>query len=191
MGVALALQLGVQPVLFALLGLLFYVVIYSMLLKRRTYWNIVLGSPAGAMPLLMGYSVAKPVDPTALYLAGLIILWTPPHIWALAMRLRDDYEAAGIPMLPLVLGERKSAKWIAVLSLILVGYTLLPIPLGYAGVLYAVMALLSSGLLCPVAMRLALSPNQRVAWQVFKASSPFLFLALTGVVFERMVGQGG
>src|SRR5207237_1986519 len=93
--------------MLALAGLAFYVVIYTLILKRRTWHNIVIGGAAGAFPPLVGWAaVTNQMSPLAWYLFAIIFVWTPVHFWALALLIKDDYAAAGVPMLPVVLGER-------------------------------------------------------------------------------------
>ena len=118
----------------------FYVFVYTMGLKRRTPANIVIGGAAGCFPVLVGWAaVTGGVGWPAVVLFAVVFLWTPPHFWALAMRFREDYAAAGVPMLPVVAPAIEVARRIAVYSWLMVGATLLLVPFG-AGWLYAVVA---------------------------------------------------
>ena len=116
----------VLSALLGLAGLLFYVYVYSLWLKRRTVQNIVIGGAAGAFPPLVGWAaVTNHLSFAALVLFAIIFLWTPPHFWALAILIRKDYEGVGIPMLPVVIGEERTARHIAAYTVVLIGVTLL------------------------------------------------------------------
>lgn len=127
-------------------ALLFYVVIYTMLLKRRTAQNIVWGGIAGCMPVLIGWSaVRNEVSWAAVILFLVIFFWTPPHYWPLSMKVKDDYARAGVPMLPVVAGNRAVARQIVLYSWVMVAVSLLLTPLGYTGWFYTAVALASGG----------------------------------------------
>lgn len=130
----------------ALGALLFYVVVYTMLLKRRTSQNIVWGGIAGCMPVLIGWSAVKnEVSWAAVILFLVIFFWTPPHYWPLSMKVKDDYARVGVPMLPVVAGTKAVAKQIVLYSWVMVAVSLLLTPLGYTGWLYTSVALLAGG----------------------------------------------
>jgi protoheme IX farnesyltransferase len=125
----------------ALGALAFYVFVYTIWLKRSTVQNIVIGGAAGAMPPLVGWAaVTGTLGWPALVLFGIIFLWTPPHFWALAMRYRNDYARAGVPMLPVVRGEDETARQIVIYSLLLVASTLVLTPVAGMGLLYTAAA---------------------------------------------------
>lgn len=127
-------------------ALLFYVVVYTMLLKRRTAQNIVWGGIAGCMPVLIGWSAVKnEVSWAAVILFLVIFFWTPPHYWPLSMKVKDDYARAGVPMLPVVAGNRAVARQIVLYSWVMVAVSLLLTPLGYTGWFYTSVALVSGG----------------------------------------------
>lgn len=127
----------------SLAAILFYVLIYTMLLKRRTPQNIVWGGAAGAMPVLIGWAaVTNDLAPAAWILFLIIFLWTPPHYWPLSMRYKDDYAAAGVPMLPVVRNSKTVAIQIVLYSWAMVASSLLLIPLGQMGWIYSVVAVL-------------------------------------------------
>ena len=127
----------------SLAAILFYVLIYTMLLKRRTPQNIVWGGAAGAMPVLIGWAaVTNDLSPAAWILFLIIFLWTPPHYWPLSMRYKDDYAAAGVPMLPVVRNSKTVAIQIVLYSWAMVASSLLLIPLGQMGWIYSVVAVL-------------------------------------------------
>ncbi|PJE98430.1 protoheme IX farnesyltransferase [Streptomyces carminius] len=126
----------------ALGALLFYVVVYTMLLKRRTSQNIVWGGIAGCMPVLIGWSsVTNEVSWAAAVLFLVIFFWTPPHYWPLSMKVKDDYERVGVPMLPVVAGNKAVARQIVLYSWLMVAVSLALWPLGYVGWFYPLVAL--------------------------------------------------
>ncbi|MGW6705100.1 heme o synthase [Streptomyces sp. NPDC054956] len=127
-------------------ALLFYVVVYTMLLKRRTSQNIVWGGIAGCMPVLIGWSAVKnEVSWAAVILFLVIFFWTPPHYWPLSMKVKDDYARVGVPMLPVVAGNKAVAKQIVLYSWVMVAVSLLLTPLGYTGWFYTAVALVAGG----------------------------------------------
>jgi len=122
-------------------GLLFYVFVYTMLLKRSSAQNIVIGGAAGAVPALVGWAaVTGDLALPAWVMFAIIFFWTPPHFWALAIRYRDDYAAASVPMLPVVVGPQRTMVHIIAYSAVLVGTSFLLIPTGVVGALYTVVA---------------------------------------------------
>lgn len=128
--------------LISLAALLFYVLVYTMLLKRRTPQNIVWGGAAGAAPVLIGWAaVTNEVTPTAWVLFVIIFLWTPPHYWPLAVKYRDDYAKAGVPMLPVVRGDRVVSTQIVLYSWAVAACTLLLIPIASMGLIYSIAAI--------------------------------------------------
>ncbi|MFF0746158.1 heme o synthase [Streptomyces sp. NPDC004111] len=127
-------------------ALLFYVVIYTMILKRRTAQNIVWGGIAGCLPVLIGWSsVTNSMSWAAVILFLVIFFWTPPHYWPLSMKVKDDYARAGVPMLPVVAGNKAVAKQIVAYSWVMVLVSLLLQPLGYTGWFYTVVAAVTGG----------------------------------------------
>jgi protoheme IX farnesyltransferase len=128
--------------LMGLSGLVFYVVIYTMLLKRRTWHNIVIGGAAGAFPPLVGWAaVTNSLPPLALYLFGIIFVWTPVHFWALALLIKDDYAAAGVPMLPVVKGDRVTVIQIGVYMVATIITTFVPLLFPQVGWIYGISAI--------------------------------------------------
>ncbi len=127
-------------------ALLFYVVVYTMILKRRTTQNIVWGGIAGCMPVLIGWSsVTDSLSWAAVILFLVIFFWTPPHYWPLSMKVKDDYERVGVPMLPVVAGNKAVARQIVAYSWVMVAVSLLLQPLGYTGWFYTLVALATGG----------------------------------------------
>jgi protoheme IX farnesyltransferase len=139
--VLLAGIVNVLTALLALSGILFYVLVYTKLLKRSTPQNIVIGGAAGAIPPLVGWAAATgSLTLPALVLFAVVFLWTPPHFWALALLIKRDYANAGVPMLPVVRGERETVKEILLYTAALVAFTLAPALWGQFGVVYLVAA---------------------------------------------------
>jgi protoheme IX farnesyltransferase len=142
----LGLTVNWQSALLADAAILFYVFVYTLGLKRRSPSNIVIGGAAGCFPVIIGWSaVTGTVGWPAVLLFAIVFLWTPPHFWALAMRFRDDYAAAGVPMLPVVATPVTVARRIVVYSYLMVATSLLLIPVGHLGVLYLVGAAATGG----------------------------------------------
>jgi protoheme IX farnesyltransferase len=169
----------------------FYVAIYTMWLKRRTPQNIVIGGAAGAFPPMIGWAaVTGTVSVESIILFLIIFMWTPPHFWALALFSSRDYEKAGVPMLPVVAGERETRRQIMLYSLLLVPLTLLPGLIGMAGALYTgVMALLGAGFLV-LAFRVWRDGTgaYKTAKQLFAYSILYLFLLFGVLLVEQGFG---
>ena len=133
----------------------FYVVVYTLLLKRTTPLNIVIGGAAGAMPPVVGWAaVTGTVEAPALVLFAIVVLWTPPHFWALALNYNSDYQRAGVPMLPVVLGPEETRRQILLHTIALVAVTLILPASGATGVIYLTAALVLGGLFLVYALRL-------------------------------------
>lgn len=159
------------------LGALVYVQIYTVWLKPRTSWNIVLGGFAGSCAALAGWYAITSADPLiAWVLAALVFVWTPSHFWSLAVITEEDYSAAGIPMLPSVVGEKKAAKFIVVNTLLLIPISLLFFLYlaGTGEVVYLIGAVFFDLLLLATNVKLLVAPTKSNALLAFKASSPFL-----------------
>jgi protoheme IX farnesyltransferase len=192
-GSVLTLGLLVGLVAAALLAftIFFYVVVYTIWLKRRTPQNIVIGGAAGALPPVIGWAaVTGRVDLEPLVLFLIIFLWTPPHFWALALIKSRDYARAGVPMLPVVAGERATRRQILAYSLVLVPVGALPCLLGFAGPLYAAAAV---GLGLPFVGLAAMIAGARdgdtkAAGRLFGFSILYLFLLFAALLVERLGG---
>ncbi|MCS7146187.1 MAG: heme o synthase [Aigarchaeota archaeon] len=185
-----ALLLNIPAFLAMLLGIIDYVLIYIVLTKRRTAWNIILGSPAGAAPVFVGYAAASgTIDATALTLGLLVVLWIPSHIWSLALRYREDYIRAGIPMLPTVLPERAAVRVLAGTSLLLVTSSLILPFLSekFFRPAYMAVAALLGAIMVALSLRVLRKPDQRSAWILFKFTSPYLALLFSAVLAESLL----
>ncbi len=168
----------------------FYAVVYTMWLKRWTPQNIVIGGAAGAFPPMIGWAAATGsigLEPILLFLV--IFFWTPPHFWALALLRSDDYARAGIPMLPVVAGERETRRQILVYSLVLAPVGALPWLFGYAALLYGAAALAGGALMIALSVRLFTAAKKRAiehaAKQLFAFSILYLFLLFAVLLVEQ------
>ena len=174
----------------ALAGFYFYVFVYTRWLKRSTPQNIVIGGAAGAFPPLVGWAaMTGTLDLTAVYLFLIVFYWTPPHFWALALLKQVDYSRAGIPMAPLVWGERETMRQMIWYNVILVALTLLPVSFGAFGTIYLAAALILGGILLAGVIRVSLLADwTKAAWQVYKFSLLYLALLFVAMVIDRKVG---
>ena len=173
----------------ALGGFYTYVFVYTRWLKRSSPQNIVIGGAAGAFPPLVGWAaVTGRIDLLAGYLFLIIFYWTPPHFWALALLKQRDYGRAGVPMAPLVWGERETMRNMLWYTLILVPLTLLPVAFGALGMLYLVSAaLLDAALLAAVIRVMRATDFQKPAWSVYKFSLLYLALLFAAMVVDRAI----
>jgi len=195
LGVFSVVLMGVATNWFAAavlaLAILFYVLVYTVWLKRRTPQNIVIGGAAGAFPPVIGWAAATgDVGLFPLILFSLIFLWTPPHFWALALFVRPDYAAAGVPMLPVVSGERVTRQQIALYTLPMAAAAVAPWPLGFAGPVYGIAAALLSLAFLVLALQVlanratepaGMQPEKRL----FAFSILYLFAVFGALVIDR------
>jgi protoheme IX farnesyltransferase len=174
----------------ALVGNLFYVVVYSGYLKRRGPSNIVLGGAAGAVPPVVGYAAATgTLALPALWLFLIVFLWTPPHFWALALLLREHYAAARVPMLPVVRGERATLRRIVGYTVVLVAFTGIPYAAGAFGLVYLGAALALGAAFLAFALRLERIADRRSASLMFHFSLLYLALAFVAVAADAVVSS--
>ncbi len=175
-------------------SILFYVVVYTIWLKRRTPQNIVIGGAAGAFPPLIGWAaVTGDVATLPLLLFALIFLWTPPHFWALSLFVRSDYAAAGVPMLPVVSGAKATRQQVALYTLPMVAAAVAPWPLGLAGALYGVAAAALSLVFLVLALRVLANPatepkGMKPEKQLFAYSILYLFVLFAVLLIEYALG---
>jgi protoheme IX farnesyltransferase len=181
---AAALATTAAAALHVVLGAFTYAVVYTVWLKRRTWWNVVIGGLAGSFAVLAGAAAVNPVPgPEALALAAVLFLWTPPHFWSLAIACRDDYIAAEVPMLPVVVGDARAARAILAGASLLVGASLLPAALGL-GSIYLVAALTGGAWLLLKCRSLLERPARSTACACFRASLVQLCALLLGVMID-------
>jgi heme o synthase len=186
--VLLAGLVNVLTAALALIGNLFYVLVYTRWLKRTTPQNIVIGGAAGAVPPLVGWSAATGnLTVPALLLFAIVFFWTPPHFWALALLIKRDYAAAGIPMLPVVRGERETVRQIVLYSFVLVGVTVVPFVWGTLGLVYLVAALVLGGAFVWLSLRLARRTTPRRAAVLFHSSLLYLALLFVAAALDPLV----
>jgi heme o synthase len=186
--VLLASAVNVLTAVLALVGGLFYVVVYTRWLKRSTSQNIVIGGAAGAVPPLVGWAAATgQVGIAAFLLFAIVFIWTPPHFWALALLIKDKYANAGVPMLPVVRGDRATARQIVLYSILLVAATLLPWAWGGAGPLYVVCALALGAVFVWLAERLRRDTTPRRAMILFHYSLLYLALLFAALAVDAVV----
>jgi heme o synthase len=186
--VLLASVVNVLAAVLALVGNLFYVLVYTRWLKRSTPQNIVIGGAAGAVPPLVGWAAATGnLGLPALYLFLIVFFWTPPHFWALALLIKRDYEAARIPMLPVVRGERETARQILLYTLILVGLTLVPVLTGTFGPVYLAAAAILGARFVQLAWSLRQELTPMRAGVLFHYSLVYLALLFVAMAVDPMI----
>jgi heme o synthase len=191
-GLVSAIPLGLFYAFLILLGLLDNIVVYNLLTKRRTPWNIVLAAPSGGVPALVGYaSMAGRIDLTAILLAALVVLWTPIHIWSLAIRYRDDYARANVPMLPVALGLESAIRCIAVTTMLLAAFTVaLPfLPGSPFGLMTLVVSVIMGIGLIAFSAYLLRYPTLVNSWRLFKFTSPYLAALFTVMAINVAIGN--
>ena len=190
-GISFAILWGFANILSAVMamsGLVFYVVIYTMMLKRRTWHNIVIGGAAGAFPPLVGWAaVTNSLPPLALYLFGIIFVWTPVHFWALALLLKDDYAAAGVPMLPVIKGDRVTVIQIGLYMIGTILMTFLPLLEPNVGWIYAGSAVVLNVLLVAKYVKLYQKVERPQARGLFLYSMLYLAVIFLMLAVDRSV----
>ena len=171
----------------ALLGIVFYVVVYTRLLKRTSTQNIVIGGAAGAIPPLVGWAaVANEITLLPIILFLIVFYWTPPHFWALALMRKKEYAAAGVPMLPVVAGERETHRQIVIYSVLMILVSVLPFFLLMLGPVYLVIALVLNGFFLWYAMQIYRRPTNQNIWRLYKYSLLYLALLFIGMGVDRL-----
>jgi len=184
----LAASLNLLSFIFLLLGIFDNVIIYSRIMKRRSPLNIIMGGFSGGMPVLIGYvAVTNEVTIFSLLLAAIVVIWTPTHIWSLALHSKEDYAKVNVPMLPVVVKEKTAVRIIAIASILMVVFSLV-IPLYYSlGSTYFISAAILGVAMLVLNLWLFLKPTKEVSWIVFKASSPYLGLIFTALILDALI----
>lgn len=175
--------------LLAMSGIVFYVAIYTHLLKRHTSQNIVIGGAAGAIPALVGWAaVTGTLSWAAWVIFAIVFLWTPPHFWALALMIRDDYAKVGVPMLPVVAGNEATTKQIWLYTLILIPSTFLLIyPLNVSGVVYGALAAFLAAIFIKKAWALRLEPDSKeLARSLFFYSIIYMMALCAAMIVDSL-----
>jgi protoheme IX farnesyltransferase len=171
----------------ALSGIVYYVVIYTRVLKRRSTQNIVIGGAAGAIPPLVGWAaVANEISLLPLLMFMIVFYWTPPHFWALALRKQQEYRAACIPMLPVIAGERETHRQIVLYSVLLLLISIAPVGLGLLGPVYLVTSLLLCGTFLWYAIAIWRSPTPKHVWRLYGFSLVFLALLFLAMGVDHL-----
>jgi protoheme IX farnesyltransferase len=174
--------------LLSLAGIVYYVILYSLWLKKATVQNIVIGGGAGAIPPMVGYAAATGyLDWTAVILFAIIFMWTPPHFWALAIVRMKDYERAGVPMLPVVRGELETRRQIFIYTVELIAVTLLLPILQLAGVVYLISSLVLGAALIYAAWAVWKQGGNKVAWRMYKWSSTYLVFIFLAIMIDAVL----
>ena len=169
---------------FIALGIFSYVVIYTVWLKRLNTSNIVIGGIAGSAASWAGWSAATGTLDILGFLVGfLVFVWTPSHFWCLAMKIRDEYEQANVPMLPVVVGMHRTSVYILANTLILVPYSLMLYAFGM-GLVYTIIAAVSGGLMLAYHYKLTKNPTPDFAWKAYKVTAPYLTIIFLAVVLD-------
>jgi protoheme IX farnesyltransferase len=181
----LATTVNLLSAVLALCGFLGYVLVYTMWLKRSTPQNIVIGGAAGAVPPLVGWAaVAGHVDPAAWYLFAIVFYWTPPHFWALSLLMKNEYARVGVPMMPVVHGEKETRRQIVLYTCLLVVLTLLPVVFGFFDAIYAVAAAGLGGAFLVLAVRLQRRADRQSALRTYLFSLAYLALLFGAMVAD-------
>lgn len=179
--------------ILTLMGCIYYVIVYTMMLKRNTVINIVIGGGAGAMPVLVGWAaVTGTLSIEAWLLFAIIFYWTPPHSWALAILVNKDYAAAGVPMMPVARGEDTTRLQILLYSIQLVAITLIPaigllMGVEMLGILYLVAAAILGIVMIYLAVVLLKSPTKQMAKTLYKYSSAYLAFLFLAMILDRLL----
>jgi len=182
---------NVLTAVLALGGFYFYVFIYTRWLKRSSPQNIVIGGAAGAFPPLVGWAaVTNQIDLTALYLFAIVFYWTPPHFWALALLKQKDYGNAGVPMAPLVWGERETMDQMLWYLFILIPLTVLPVAFGALGWIYLGSALILNAIFLGAVLRLRATAEWKgIAWWLYRFSLLYLALLFLAMAIDRVIAR--
>jgi heme o synthase len=187
----LALTVNPLSALLAAIGLLSYVFVYTIWLKPLTPQNIVIGGAAGAVPPLVGWAAATGgLELQALYLFAIVFAWTPPHFWALALLVKEDYARSGLPMLPVVRGEEATRRQIFVYALLMVVITLLPAVDGPFGGIYLMAAIALGAGFAGLAAQLLRRPSRPAARRLYLASLLYLALLFCAMALDRVILAG-
>lgn len=195
---AIALELAAAVVLatwanllaaaLALSATAFYVVVYSLWLKRSSKHNIVIGGAAGAVPVLVGWAaVTNSLDWAPVLMFGLIFFWTPPHFWALAIRHQDDYRAAGVPMLPVVMPIRQTIASMVRYCVVLVAVSLALVPIGDLGPIYGITALVFGVAFVIGTIRLGSDPTEARSMRLFSFSITYVTVLFVAVMADVLI----
>jgi protoheme IX farnesyltransferase len=181
----LATVVNLLSAVLALAGFLGYTLVYTLWLKRRTVQNIVIGGAAGAVPPLVGWAaVTGEITGTSIYLFAIVFFWTPPHFWALSLLMKDEYAAVGVPMMPVVRGERETRRQILLYSVLLYGVTQLPFCAGGFGGIYLGCSVVLGALFIAGALVLSRRADRRSALRLYLYSLAYLAALFAAMVVD-------
>jgi protoheme IX farnesyltransferase len=187
-GMALAYWINALSFVWIALGVFDNVVVYSLLLKRRSRLNIILGGISGGLPVMFGWSaVTSSYALLPVLLAGLVVLWIPGHIWSLAIFTRNDYQRARVPMLPVVTSLSTALRCIVSTVVLMIPFSLWIFFEGGFGLVYLGTAVLFGIWVLYVNFKLFLHPNDDLAYKAFKVSSPYLFALFLALIIDSFV----
>jgi len=179
-----ALALNLVSAFFIALGIFFYVIIYTAWLKRLNSSNIVIGGFAGSAASMAGWSAATgSIDILGFLIGFLVFVWTPSHFWCLAMKMKDEYSEAKVPMLPVLIGMQKTSTYILINTLILLPYSLMLYAFGM-GLVYTTIAAASGGLMLVYHYKLTKLPTSEFAWKAYKVTAPYLTIIFLAVALD-------
>ena len=179
-----AVTLNYLCTFFIALGIFFYVVIYTVWLKRLNSSNIVVGGFAGSAASMAGWSAATgSIDILGFLIGFLVFVWTPSHFWCLAMKIRDEYAEVKVPMLPVLIGMERTSKYILANTIILLPYSLMLYAFGM-GVIYTVFAAVAGGLMLLYHYKLTKTPTSDFAWKAYKVTAPYLTVIFIGIALD-------
>ena len=179
-----ALALNYVSAFLIALGIFFYVIIYTVWLKRLNSSNIVIGGFAGSAAAMAGWSAATgSMDILGFLIGFLVFVWTPSHFWCLAMKMKDEYSEAKVPMLPVLIGMEKTSKYILINTLILLPYSLMLYAFGM-GIVYTIIAAAAGGLMLVYHYRLTKLPTSDFAWKAYKVTAPYLTIIFLAVALD-------
>ena len=177
-------MLNAVSAFFIALGIFSYVIIYTAWLKRLNSSNIVIGGIAGSAAAWAGWSAATgSMDLLGFLIGFLVFVWTPSHFWCLAMKIKDEYAQAEVPMLPVVIGMQKTSKYILANTIILLPYSLMISAFGM-GLVYTVIAAASGGLMLAYHYKLTKNPTSEFAWKAYKVTAPYLTIIFVAVALD-------
>jgi protoheme IX farnesyltransferase len=189
----LQLWVTVNPLsaLLALAGIFYYVVIYTLMLKRHSTQNIVIGGAAGAIPPLVGWAaVANELSLLPIFMFMIVFYWTPPHFWALALMRQKEYGAAGVPMLPVIAGDQETHRQITLYSILLTLISIVPVFLGLLGPLYLVAALALNAVFVWEAIAIQRNPSNGNVWRLYRYSLVYLALLFLAMGVDGLFYRG-
>jgi protoheme IX farnesyltransferase len=192
LGLAVALFLfNIVTALMILLGSVSYLFLYTLYLKPRTYWNIVIGGIAGVFPALAGWAAIKgSIGWPSIFIGLLVFLWTPPHFWGLSLKFKDDYVRSGYPMLPVVKNQKEVINWIAWSTIPLLVFSILPLAihaLGTFDVFYYAVAVVMGAAFVVVDYHMLKNPTVDNGFRAFLISLPYLFILFGGMIISSII----